>query len=235
MNTQEIINKVESKGYSRVEMRPTKFDRLRISTLGEVQKLIKSCIVSLRGWDYPHWNQDVVQNIGDWVESWVDWRYFIEYWRFYQSGQFIHYFALHEDHMNMEEVLPICYPPRPKRVGYLGFLSATYQVTEIFEFAARLANKGMLSPRAFISISLNNIRDHQLVTWSGSRHLPDNYVYSANTPIVIEREISEQELVSKSDEFALDYVINIFERFQWNNPPRQVLGEDQKRLRGHKL
>jgi hypothetical protein len=235
MNTQELINKIKSKGYWRVEIRPTKFEKLRIPTLGEVQKIVQSCVVSLRGWDYPHWNQDTVQNIGDWVESWVDWEYFIEYWRFYQSGQFIHHFALHEDHMNMEKVLPIHYPPRPKRAGYLGFVSATYQVTEIFEFAARLANKDMLSPRAFISVSLHNIKDHQLATWGGRRFLEDSFVYSADTPIVIEREIPEQELVAKPDEFALDYVINIFEHFQWNNPPRQVLGEDQKKLRERRL
>lgn len=235
MNTQELIDKIKSKGYWRVEIHPTIFNKLRVPTLGEAQKLVQSCIVSLRGWDYPHWNANTVRNMSDWVESWEDWQYYIEYWRFYQSGQFVHLFALHEDYMNMEEVLPTRYPPRPKRAGYLGFVSTTYQVTEIFEFAARLANKGMLNPKASISISLHNIRDHQLATWSGSRHLPDNYVYPADTPIVIEREIPEQELVAKPDEFALDYVINIFERFQWNNPPRQVFSEDQKKLRERRL
>jgi hypothetical protein len=235
MNTQELIDKIKSKGYWRVEIRPTKFDKLRVPTLGGVQKLVQSCIVSLRGWDYPHWNQDTVQNMEDWVESWVDWKYFIEYWRFYQSGQFTHLFALHEDYMNTEEVLPIRYPPRPKRAGYLGFISTTYQITEIFEFAARLANKGVLGPQAFISVSLHNVKDHQLAAFDASRFLRDDFVYSADTPIVIEREIPEQELVAKPDEFALDYVINIFERFQWSDPPRQVLGEDQKKLRERRL
>jgi len=235
MNTPELIERIKAKGYWRVEIRPTIFERLRVPALGEVQKLVQSCIVSLRGWDYPYWNQDTVQNMEDWVESWVDWKYYIEYWRFYQSGQFIHLFALHEDYMNMEEVLPTRYPPRPKRAGYLGCVSAICQVTEIFEFAARLVNKGMLSPKAFVSVGLHNIKDHQLATFDASRFLGDNYVYSADAPIIIEREIPEQELVAKPDEFALDYVINIFERFQWSNPLRQVLSEDQKRLRERRL
>lgn len=235
MSTQELIKKIQSKGYWRVEIRPTIFNKLHVPTLGEAQKIVKSCIVSLRGWDYPHWNQNTIQNMQDWVESWVDWDHFIEYWRFYQSGQFIHLFAIHEDHMNMEEILPISYPLKTKHAGYLGFVSALYQVTEIFEFAARLSNKGIFSPKAFISISLHNIKDHQLVTYGGSRFLRNDYVHSTDTPILIEQEISDQDLVSKSDEFALDYIVNIFERFQWNNPPRQAFSEDQKKLREHRL
>jgi len=235
MNTEELIDKIKSKGYWRVEIRPTTFERLRVQTFGEVQKVVKSCIVALRGWDYPHWEQSTVQNMEDWVESWIDWEYFVEYWRLYRSGQFIHLFGLHEDYMDVEKTLPICYPPRPKRAGYLGFVSTTLQVTEIFEFAARLANKDILSPSAFISIGLYNMKDHELVAFDASRFLPSGYVCTANDPIVIEREISQQELVTKPDEFALDFVIEIFERFQWNNPPRQILSEDQKRLKERRL
>lgn len=231
MSTQELIDKIKSKGYWRIEIRPTKFEKLRIQTLGEAQKLVQSCVVSLRGWDYPHWNQETVQNMEDWVESWVDWQEFIEYWRFYRSGQFIHLFGLHEDYMDIEKVLPTRSPPRTKRTGYLSFVSTTYQVTEIFEFAARLANKDILRPSAFISVGLYNMKDHELASFSSRRMLHDGYVYPASSPIVIEKEIPQQELVSRPDEFALGFVVDIFERFQLNNPPRQVLSEEQKRLR----
>ena len=150
----ELLLKIKSKGYWRIEIRPTKFENLRIRTLSKAQEIINSCVVSLRGWDYPHWNYDNVKNMQDWVESWEDWQEFIEFWRFYRSGKFIHLFALHEDHIDMTRVLPIRYPPRPERAGYLDFISLTYQITEVFEFAARLSNKGVLSPKAFISIGL---------------------------------------------------------------------------------
>lgn len=238
MNTQELIDKIKSKGYWRVEIRPTIFNKLRVPTLGEAQKLVQSCIVSLRGWDYPHWNQDTIQNIEDWVESWVDWKYFIEYWRFHQSGQFIHLFALHEDYMNGSNLLPRTYPPRPSHAGYLGFDSTVFQVTEIFEFAARLANKGILGSKVFISVGMHNIRDYQLIALDRTRShfgLYSNYVHVFESPIVIEKEITEQKLVARPDEFALDFVVNLFERFQWNDPPRQVFSEDQKRLRERRL
>jgi len=51
----------------------------------------------------------------------------------------------------------------------------------------------------------------------------------------IEKEIPQHELVTNPDDFALNFVIEIFERFNWNNPPRQILAEDQKRLRERRL
>ena len=114
-------------------------------------------------------------------------------------------------------------------------MSLTYGVTEIFEFAARLANRDILRPSAFIPIELHNMKDHELVTFSSSRFLHDGYVYTTDDPIVIEREIPQQELVSDPDNFALDFIIEIFERFSWNNSLRQILAEDQKRLRERRL
>jgi len=231
MNTEQLLQKIKSRGYWKVEIRPTKFDKLRIPTLSKTQEVIQSCVVTLRGWDYPHWNHKNIQNMEDWVDAWEDWEEFIEYWRFYRSGKFIHVFALNEDYVDMKKILPLRDPPRPKREGYLGFISTTYRVTEIFEFAARLANKGVLNPKIFVSIGLYNIKDHQLATFDMNRFLSDDYVYTTDVPIIIEKEISEQDLVANPDKFALDYIVEIFERFQWNNPPRQVLSEDQKKLR----
>lgn len=235
MSTEELINKIKSKGYWRVEIRPTVFEKLRIPTFSRVQEVVQSCKVYWRGWDYPHWNADTVQNMSDWVESSEDWSQYIEYWRFYRSGQFVHLFAAHEDHMDVESILPIRHPPRPPRDGYISFVSTTYKVTEIFEFAARLANKDILRPSAFISIGLHNVRGHELTSFSASRPLDEGFLYTTDAPIIIEREIPQQTLVANTDNFALDFIIEIFERFNWNNPARQILAEDQKRLRERRL
>ena len=231
MNLRDLTERIKLKGYWRVLIRPTSFEKLRIPTFSKLQELIQVCNVHWGGWDYPYLEPHVVQNKEDWIESSVDWESHIEYWKLYRSGQFIHLFALHEDHMDIEKLLPVTYPSRPKRDGYVGFVSATHTVTEILEFAARMANKDILRPAAFVSIELHNMGNHQLATFGGRRCLPDDYVYTTNDPIVIEKEIPQQELISKPDEFALDLIVEIFERFSWNNPPRQILREDQKRLR----
>jgi len=235
MSSEEVINRIRSRGYWRVEIRPTMFEKLRIPTFSEARELVQSCKVQWGGWDYPHWNEASAQNMSDWVESQEDWEHHIEHWRFYRSGQFVHLFALHEDHLDLREVLPTRYPARRPRAGYVSYVWATHKVTEILEFASRLANKHALRPSAFISIGLYNLKDHELTSFSASRHLDDGYVYSMEDPIVIEREIPQDELVVNAGSFALDFIVEIFERFNWNNPPRQILAEEQKRLRERRL
>ena len=235
MSSEELINRIKSKGYWRVEIRPTIFDERRIPTFSKARELVQSCRVQWRGWDYPHWNENSVRNISDWVESQEDWEQYIEYWRFYRSGQFVHLFALREDYLDLDEVLPTQYPARTPRVGYVSFVSTTYKVTEIFEFASRLANKDVLHPSAFISVGLYNLKDHELASFGANRYLHDGYVYTKDDPIVIEREVPQDKLVANPDNFALDFIIDIFEHFNWNNPPRQILAEDQKRLRERRL
>jgi hypothetical protein len=235
MSLEKLLEEIKFKGYWKIEIRPTKFDKNRITTLGNVQQLVSSNLVALRGWDYPHWNQEKIRNVDDYVECQEDWDRHLEYWRFYQSGKFIHLVALYEDHLDLSSAMPIQYPPRTPRSGYVSFVSTIYHITEIFEFAARLANKGILQPSGFISIGLYNIKDHELTTFGSRRYLPEGYVYANDKPLLIEREISQQELINKPDEHALDFITSIFERFQWNQPPRQIFSEDQKRLRERRL
>ena len=98
MNTETLLNKIKSRGYWMVEIRPTKFDKLRIPTLSKAQEIIQSCIVTLRGWDYPHLShRDTERTQGvNWVASWADFMGHLEYWRFYQSTQFLHLFSIRE-------------------------------------------------------------------------------------------------------------------------------------------
>lgn len=217
MSSEQILTKIRAKGYWRVVIRPTVFEARGIPNLSDVRELVQSCAVSLRGWPYPYWRDSEAQNVSDWVECSVNWREFTEYCRFYQSGQFVHLFAVYEEH---------------ERAGYLDFVSTIYTVTEIFEFAARLAGKEVLQPSAYISIELHNMADHQLFSYDRGRHVGDyKFIRQSDLPIVIKEEFSQQDVVSRTDELALDAVVKIFEQFNWNDPPRQVFAEDQKRLR----
>lgn len=235
MSVEEIIAKIKSRGYWRVLIRPTSFAQHRIPTLSEVRQIIQSSKVALRGWDYPFWEDREARNVGEWVESSIDWNQYIEYWRVYRSGQFIHLFAVHEDHIDVEEALPKQYPPRSPRSGFLSVVSTIFTVTEVFEFAARLSSKGILDPSASISIGLHNMNDHELSTFSASRLLFDHYVRTSKEPIIFETEVSIQDLITHTDEKALDAVTEIFENFNWNNPPRHVFAEDQRKLRERRL
>ena len=231
MNTDQLLQKIKSKGYWRVNIRPTEYQERRIETLSEVRALVKSCQVSFRGWDYPFWEDKDLRNEGEFVECSIDWDRFIEYIRFYRSGQFIHVFSALEDLLDHKEMFKNRYPPPTPRAGYLSVIGVVYLATEIFEFATRLASKGLLRPKAFISVQLNNMNDHQLEMFDISRMLFREYVCTSINPIVFEREVTEDELISNGDHLALDLAIEVFENFNWNDPPRQVFAEDQRKLR----
>ncbi|MDW7681353.1 MAG: ATP-binding protein, partial [bacterium] len=95
---EEILNKIHSTEYWGINIRPIKFEDEIIKTLTDARELIDKCGVLLRGWDYPHFTHADIKNGNNWIESHVEFEGHIEYWRLYQSGQFIHDFACVEDY-----------------------------------------------------------------------------------------------------------------------------------------
>src|SRR5438034_7832370 len=93
----DIIDSVKARPHWRVTIRPTIFNESRISTLPECWRIIESCSVSLRGWNYPHVDREGRTNGNDWISSWCEFNGYLEYWRFYQSGQFLHLKSFWED------------------------------------------------------------------------------------------------------------------------------------------
>jgi len=222
MNSDELLKKIHSEGYWRVNIRPTRFEKERIGSLAECKEVVEACQVQLRGWYYPHIDQVGTKNGLDWVESWAD-NGNIEYWRFHQSAQFIHHLACREDHELNE-------PPG----SLLSILIAVYTVTEIFEFASRLATRGLLAPAAEISITLHGMEGRKLFFWNNpERALYDDYI-SQISEIPFSRTFEEAEVRSRSTELALEAIFWIFERFNWT-APKEVLAEDQSRLLERRL
>ena len=230
VDVEKRMEEIKSMGYWRVNIRPAKFERSRIDSLSRCWELVESCRVYLRGWDYPAVNDKERVLGGEWVQSGADFRGIIELWRFYQSGQFIHYFSCLEDRHRTEEV-----STRLKNaVTGLSALSTLYRVTEIFEFAARLAQKGVLQPQLQISVKLEGMRSRQLFSWDTFPYLSGSYICEIDE-ILFEKQFSTAEIIAAGHEEALKTAVYIFERFGWQNPPRQILAEDQRKLLERRL
>ncbi len=151
----ELLDKIHSTGYWRVNIRPIIFNEEVIPNLTIAHEIIEQSGVLLRGWDYPHFTNADIINGDDFIESSVDFEGHKEYWRLYQSGQFIHHFACREDYEVDPNDLSRLSVPAPSPSGkYLSILSTLYTITEIFEFASRLAVKDILSSNLSISIKL---------------------------------------------------------------------------------
>ncbi len=225
---EDLLKTIKSRGFWKVVIRPTVFNKQIISSLSECITIIEEAKVSLRGWDYPHYGRKGRSNGLDWIESQADFGVHKELFRFYQSGQFIHYFAIREDWM-MEDPWYDGKYKNLKPLSALSFIATLYTNTEIFEFASRLAEKNILGKEIYINIELYRNKERSLVSLDFDRHLSEGYISTLDI-IPYEKQYLAEELLGKSSELSLDYTVWLFEKFQWMKPSRDVLREAQKKL-----
>lgn len=230
---ESLRDKIKEAPHWRVVIRPGEFVEERVESLSECWRLIESSRVSLRGWDYPHVDYEHRQNGKDWVASWDEFGSHREYWRFYQSGQFLHLFAFKEDQFrDKAEAKAKGDVPKLKEFkpsGYLGVISALWTITEIFEFAARLAQKATFGDSVSIAIQMVEVKDRVLYESEAGRDFSRPYIASEPT-LSKEWTGDKKDLLSGASDHALNTAEWFFERFQWMAPPRQALADDQRRL-----
>lgn len=231
------VSKISSRGYWKVIMHSSEFKQDRIGNLAECQSLIEDCRVSLRGWDYPHFDPPLVSG-QDYIWSKTDWEIYKEYWRFYRSGQFVHYFGCVEDWWKgstLDAELGARYGPRE----VLELIMALYRLTEIYEFASRLAQKEVFDGQMSLTIELRGMRGRRLICLSKP-------VFSAFGPYISQEEgfkfeatLLVQDLIARAAEHALEQSLRVFELFNWRDArlPENVsnLRDDQRKLLERRL
>jgi hypothetical protein len=234
VSDQQRLDLVHETGYWRVLIRPTVFEERRIPRLSDCWRIIEEAKVRLRGWDYPHIDRRERGQGNDWIQSGSTFANHVELWRFFQSGQFVHHFGLREDRM----------PPgwgvggNPVQVvsgqqRWLHVLSTLYTITEVLVFARNLAYRAVLEPAADITIELHGAEGRALAA-PADRDLYG--FYQATTDIICWHEtLPAATLLATAPDLALDATVHVFERFGWEEPPRDTLAEDQRRLLERRL
>lgn len=237
-----LINTITSSPHWHVTIHPDIIIPERIGTLRELWDLMENCRVILRGWDYPHvdrYEKNRAYGI-DWIASWCE--FFMghqEYWRLSQSALFEHYFSFCEDgdFQQAEKRAKLNIPlmlDNFKPSGFLSILSTLYSFTEIFEFASRLANKGIFDKSVFISIKMEGIQNRVLFFWDQTRIL--NNCYYSELNILERKKVYEtHELIERSSKLALNTILWFFERFQWLDPPTKLLADEQQKFLDRKI
>jgi len=220
----DLIKKIKSIGYWTVNVHPMKFEEKRIVRIGECKKLVSDSRVRLRGWDYPHIDNQGITTCNDWVESYSDWDRHREYWRFYQSAQFIHYFVCRED--LQKDLRQQIYYANEEAKSFLSIISTIYSITEMFLFISRLAEKELFKEGLSVKLKLDKMLDRQLFFYDQSRELFHDYICKIET-IEISRNISNQEIITDFDSIAIDFIIEIFERFNMDNIPKELFKNEQ--------
>jgi len=234
MNFDAIVEKIKIRGYWRVNFHPIAYNADLLS-LENCLKIIKENVVSLRGWDYPHVpsqknEEECISVSNNYYHAFIDWNGYKEYWRMYQSGQFLHYFALREDWDDENELIKGFIAPQ--KSGEFIYIdgSIVYQLTEIYEFLSRLVLSNKYDSNIFVSISLHNTKDRMLRVGNRNRAPFHNSYKSGSDTIEFSSEYSKEQLIEKPDCLALETALFFFDRFTWHNPPMATIKQDQAEL-----
>ena len=214
MNT--LLEKITSRGFWRVVIRPTKFIEKRIPDIASLYPILQKTFVSLRGWDFPHLDLRNAPTIDiDWVGQEFEWEHHISIWRFFQSGQFVSLTNMPTDWRDQSSFWPA--DEHWKAGNLLGVGDTLFCFTEIFEFAARLSLTDAGDEQMHIGITVGNLKGRVLYVDKPQRLPFFDYLYRASIDsFPYSRDLPKSDLIARPRAIALDTASELFKRFGWN-------------------
>ena len=241
MTFDELAKKIKSRGYWRINFQPLK-DEVKLKTLVGCKEIVEKNRVELRGWDYPHFPRREGDDTGllpmnNYYRGWINWMNHVEFWHMYQSGQFLHYLALREDWIEDDAFAQYIGGTRRqiKPMSVLGVTGTVFQITEIYEFLARLAKEGIYEEGVRVSISFNNTEQRELWVDSPQRL---HFMFSRKTGeknISFSKEYGTTEIISGTKELSFEVIKYFFERFGWHNMAVETIKKDQEDLLARRI
>lgn len=228
----------------RVNFRPDDYRLELISSLAECLKVVEKNVVRLRGWDYPHVSNQENELIfgANWAGSWTEFASRKEYWRMYQSGQFIHLFTTRESVPEYKQRLMGVTRDHLRHLreirwdqitGYINIQNTLYTLTEIFEFCARLCQAGLYKGTITVSVQLRQVKGTLLTTdWNRAWF---NYYAAAEPTVGHVWKMRTDQLISESSAYSIRAAIWFFERFGWLDASSEQLKRDQEEFLNKRL
>lgn len=232
----DTLDKLRERGYWRVDIHPATVQEGLIPSLAMCEKIMQTAVVLVRGWDYPHVpavNDEKKQEMyrkAALVESWVDSGCLKEVWRLYQTGQFVHLFAMHEDWYGDDPWFAGSRYAGIEPRSILDMPGAVYRATEVFLLLRNLAAAVPYDTGVSVEVALHGTRGRILAA-------PDN----TRVPFVRRYECHEEKIPLPNplelpghgpdtvEENAVVALRSLFELFGWD-PSEQSLVSDIRRL-----
>ena len=221
----DVVEKIWSQPHWRIWIRPTEFRKARFQNLDQCRQFMNSSYVRIQTWvPYPWFSKDSIETDNEWIAGENDksdrgvGR--AERWVLFRSGQFVHNRAFNQ------------IPELGDRVHALEILDI---VSAVFEFAAQMAHRGVLSPAAKITFELRQV-DGRRLTWPQDVFLDNDAVkqncWCQNEMVSVNRFVDIDELQAGRRELALEVAVEIYSSFGWSDPPRDRLASEQERRFG---
>ncbi len=212
-----VIEKLEERGYWRVELRPTSFDSTRVANTKRLQLAIEKARVELRGWDFPHigagWELPESQ---DWIGVETDWHSHVEIWRAFRSGQFVYRGGIWTDWLDQS-------PLQPQRVNWtpgtrLPIISTLWSVTEYLEFAARYSQTEAGADDMFVRLDLSKLRGRHL-HGDDERRWFGEYGPANLRAFSFSRQLGRSQLITEARQLAISCAQELFAAFGFEAGP----------------
>ena len=229
-----LVKKIKSRGFWDVAIRPGEFNERLLDDISALEPLIRNAAVEIRGWDFPHISREGPAIGVDWIEDETDWEEHVEYWRFYQSGQFLHLNGFRTDWMEQSHYWRTV--PNSDAKGLLPVQDTLYRFVEVFEFAARLASGPIPAPVVVLELKLIGLENRTL--WIEN---PNRAGFSAARKATIQEfpqifTLSRDEAMSSARMNAFRAARELFKRFGWAPDDKLLEGMlDELRRDGYKV
>ncbi|MDE2779566.1 MAG: hypothetical protein OXI91_07830 [Chloroflexota bacterium] len=218
----DILEEIRSRGHWKVVVHPARFDEGRVPIKSALLPILERSKVRLWGWSFPFLDDYMEESEGpDWIGREVKYDPLIELWRFYQSGQFLHYSGMTTDwskHVGTFSGWPSQWHEGKTRElkVLLDIKEVIIRFAEILEFAARLSSTQAGDDQMHLEIEVVGIENH-LLRVSQSKEL-DRFREMTNPShkIPFEFDLPLLELKANTRELALKPAAELFSYFGWN-------------------
>lgn len=210
----QIVDKIHSRGYWRIVIRPLTYISERVRYL-DLLPILQRASVQTRSMGFPHVDpyQPLAHRQLNWIGHEFEFSNFIEAWRFYQSGQFAQRSAMWNDWW--ERAGRGVHQTGWKPGVALGINETVVRFTEIFEFASRLALSEIKAEQFHIDITICNINDRFLFNENPMQTGFAHKYKTAITEFPYVKDVYQQELIAQAKDLALDASRELFARFDW--------------------
>jgi hypothetical protein len=228
-----LVDRIKSRGYWRVNFQPL-VAREKLPSMADCRRVVQENSVSLRGWSYPAFfdgseEAKGVRSCGTYMEGWVEWSQYREYWRMYKSGQWLHYAAIRLDWLD-EAHFHDARASQLTRGTALPVVDTIYLVTEMFLLLSRLSQAALYDEGVRLRITAEPLRDREL--WIDD---PYRMPFTTSQKTGAERFSWDQEytkaILTDPNAEARNILIALFDSFDWN-PSHEQLASTQAQLVG---
>ena len=209
-----LLEKIRSRGYWKVVIRPSTFKDKRVQDRSTLEHILRKTSVSIKGWSFPNVDDFREFDEGpDWIGQEIEWKPILEFWRFYQSGQFVYYSRMAED-WRYSSSQCLTHEGRSRNAN-LDMTEMVTRFTEIFEFAARLSFSEVGDTGTHLEVTLANFGDY-LIRTPSAPGVPYRICQANKPEMTYRNDLSSAELVTDKGDLALKAALEFFQRFKWD-------------------